>query len=206
MPEPMIYEEDLRIARAIIGRDSEVTRQYLYRQCWPLFKSIYDCYYTDCDSCLEFINEIYVTLLTPRKATGKCQLENFRGESTLASWLKTVCLFYCYNRFEKKKRSLIVTPIPVFSEENEEASDSFLEKAGSYEADSSLTDRADVETILGMMPNKRYSRLIRLRYLEQKTNEETAKLMGMTMDNYYNKHRLAKAQYEEAYRMEARDG
>ena len=54
------------------------------------------------------------------------------------------------------------------------------------------------------MPNKRYAELIRLKYLELKTNEETAIALGMTMDNYYNKHKLAKEQYERIFRKEVR--
>ena len=46
-----------------------------------------------------------------------------------------------------------------------------------------------------MMPNLRYRNLIELRYVKEKTNEETADILGMTMDNYYNKHKLAKAQF-----------
>lgn len=52
------------------------------------------------------------------------------------------------------------------------------------------------------MPNKRYSELIHLRYLELKTNEETAKELGMSLENYYNKHKLAKEQYERIFRKE----
>ena len=37
-----------------------------------------------------------------------------------------------------------------------------------------------------------------------KTNEETAKELGMSMENYYNKHKLAKEQYERIYRKEVR--
>ena len=55
--------------------------------------------------------------------------------------------------------------------------------------------RDDVETILRLMPNRRYSMLIRLRYLEERTNEETAQLLGMNMNTFYNKHKLAKEQF-----------
>ena len=65
-------------------------------------------------------------------------------------------------------------------------------------------NREDVLAILKLMPNKRYSELIRLRYLEEYTNEETAEALGMTMENYYNKHKLAKAQYIRIYRKEER--
>ena len=34
------------------------------------------------------------------------------------------------------------------------------------------------------------------------SNEETAEALGMTMANYYNKHKLAKEQYAKACRKE----
>lgn len=85
-----IYIHDIEIAKALISRDNLVTKRYLYVQCYPLFKSNYDRYYTDCASCKEFIDEIYTVILSPSKITGKCQMENFKGESTLAKWLKFV--------------------------------------------------------------------------------------------------------------------
>lgn len=99
-----IYTEDLQIAKALIKRDNVVTRKYFYQHCFPLFKSIYDNYYTDCASYKEFIDEIYIVVLAPSKTTGKCQMENFKGESTLASWIKTASLFYCYKQFEIKEK------------------------------------------------------------------------------------------------------
>ena len=63
-------------------------------------------------------------------------------------------------------------------------------------------NRMDVNAVLRMMPNKRYSTLIRLRYLEGLSNEETAEVMCMTIDNYYNKHKLAKTQFEQILRKE----
>ena len=164
-----IYFEDLRTAQALIRRDETVTRKYFYRQCYPLFKSIYDNYYTDCTNCKEFIDEIYIVVLAPSKITGKCQMENFKGESTLTTWLKTACLYYCYKKYEQKNSSV--------------------------EIDFNNLNREDALTILKRMPNKRYSEIIRLHYLECLTNEETATALGMTMDNYYNKHKQAKAQY-----------
>ena len=52
-----LYTEDLQIAKALINRDEGITRQYLYKRCYPLFKSIYDNYYTDCNSVIEFIDQ-----------------------------------------------------------------------------------------------------------------------------------------------------
>ena len=42
--------------------------------------------------------------------------------------------------------------------------------------------------------------------MELKSNEETAEALGMTMDNYYNKHKLAKEQYVRVLRKESQHG
>ncbi len=203
-----IYTEDLQIASALIKRDGVITRRYLYKQCYPLFKSIYDSYYTDCSCFKEFIDEVYLVVLSPSKNTGKCQLENYRGESTLTSWLKTVCLFYCYDKYELKQRLPVYEPLQYSTnkDNDDSASDRIDEIYGSVEIDFSELNRHDALEILKQMPNKRYSRLIELRYLEQKTNEETAEALGMTKENYYNKHKLAKEQYMRILRKEVQHG
>lgn len=199
-----VFYDDIDIANALINRNEAVTRDYFYRKCYPLFKSIYDNYCTDCSCVKEFIDEIYILALTPSKITGKCQLENFRGESTLTSWLKTACLYYCYGKYQLKKQMPKCEPIPPFKDdENEESTDRTDSIYGSYDIDFDSLNRQDALAILGLMPNKRYREIITMRYLEQKTNEETAEALGMTMDNYYNKHRLAKEQYERVWRKEA---
>lgn len=193
-----IFEDDLLIAKALIRRDEWVTRRFFYQQCYPLFKSIYDNYYTDCACCKEFIDEIYVVVLSPGK-TGKCQMENFRGESTLTCWLKTACLFYCYRQFDIKEKMPKYEFLLHSNENNTEEDNRTDAIYGSVEIDFSNLNREDALIILKQMPNRSYSELIRLRYLELLTNEETAKVLGMTMDNYYNKHKRAKEQYMHIY-------
>ena len=190
-----IFEDDKSIARALIKRDEKITKQYFYIQCYPLFKSLYDNYYTDCETCLDFIHEMYVLLLTPGKKTGKCQMENFRGESTLTSWIKTACLFYCYHKYEIKKNMPKNEPFKFVTDESGDSSDSSEEQFPSIDIDLSNLDRSDVDVILSMMPNKRYRELIKLRFLEQKTDSETAESLGMIMSNYYNKKILAVKQF-----------
>ena len=197
-----IYKEDVQIARSIIARDENVTRQFFYRHCYPLFKSIYDNYYTDCTNVKEFIDEIYILTIAPSKKTGRCQMENYRGESTLASWLKTVCLFYCYKKYKRKQRMPIFAPLPDTDENNADATDRLACIGASIEIEIDSMNREDAEKLLSLMPNERYRTLIQLRYLEQMTNEETAKELEMTMDNYYNIHKRAKAQFESICRKE----
>lgn len=200
-----VFKEDILIAKALIARDNIVTKKYLYIQCYPLFKSIFERYYTDCATCKDFIDEMYLVVLSPSKTTGKCQMENFKGESTLAKWLKTACLFYCYAKFEKK---LPTVDIVRFNGEDadSDANDRFIDKRNSINIDFGSINRTDVERILCLMPNIRYRNLIRMRYLEQKSNEETAEALGMSIDNYYNKHKLAKEQYIRVWRKEAQNG
>lgn len=199
-----IYQEDLQIAKALIKRDNLVTHKYFYQQCYPLFKSIYDNYYTDCKCCKEFMDEIYIVVLAPSKITGKCQMENYRGESTLRTWLKTACLYYCYNKFKLKPP--IFEPLPHDSEKKDDDDDVFGDRSKQEELsnpiDFSGMNRADVEALLSMMPNTRYRNIIRLLYLEQKTHKEVAEALGMSMDNYYNKRILAEKQYKQVCRKE----
>lgn len=197
-----LFSDDVQIAKALIKRNESVTRQFFYKQCYPLFKSIYDNYYTDCSSVIEFINEIYILVLAPSKQTGKCQMDNFRGESSLASWLKSASLFYCYRKYERKGKMPMVDTLPNPNDEKYDDSDRLIDLGGSSNLDVSNLNHDDVESILRSMSNKRYSNLIRLRYLEQKTNEETAEALGINMENYYNVHKRAKTQYELACRKE----
>lgn len=193
---------DREIVSAILERNSRITKMYLYVRCYPLFKAIYDNYYTDCETCLEFINEIYVHIMTLNPNTGKCKLQNFRFESSFTTWLKTVCIYYCYGRYEK--RIWIADPIihKKANNKNNNDSDSFLDNCSSIEIEFDNLNHYDVERLLNLMPNQNYKTLIRLRYLEEKTNEETAAALNINMANYYNMHLRAKRQYEEIVRKE----
>lgn len=72
----------------------------------------------------------------------------------------------------------------------------------SLEADFKTLNMEDAKRVLMMMPNERYRRLIEYRYLDEKSNEETAKLLALSMTNYYNVHLRAKAQFCTVLKME----
>lgn len=184
---------DQEIAEAIIRRDTFITKEYLYRKCYPLFKSIYDKYYTDCDSVIELINEIYVYILMPHRETHQSKLQNFGFRCTLTMWLKIVTENYCHQLFTK--RITVDENNDVASDRNDISDDSFL-------SNTRRLDMEDVQKTLSMMPNQRYRKLIEYRYVDEKTNEETALLLEMSMANYYNCHKRAKAQYCEVLRKE----
>lgn len=182
---------DKEIVDAILKRDAVITRLYFYEKCYPLFKARYDKYYTDCETCIEFINEIYAYIMTPGVKTGKCYLSTFGFSCSLTCWLKIVAENYCHQLFKKRLET-----IDIPNNDNDRKTPELI----SPNIDS--LNRQDVEVVLNQMPNKRYSSLIRLRYVEEKSNEETADLLGMSMDNYYNKHKLAKEQFAKILRKE----
>ena len=182
---------DKEIVSAILGRDTRITRLYLYEKCYPLFKARYDKYYTDCESCVEFINEIYIYIMTPGVKTGKCYLSTFGFSCSLTCWLKIVAENYCHQLF-KKRLEMVDAP--------ERLGDRKMSEP--YSPNIESLNRHDVEVMLGLMTNDRYRELIRLRNVEEKSNEETAEILGMSMDNFYNKHKLAKEQFAKVLRKE----
>lgn len=198
-----VFTEDLEIAQALINRDEKVTRDFFFRQCYPLFKSIYDHYYTDCESCLEFINEMYYVLIIPGKITKRSKIESYRGESTLTNWLKSICIRYCYKRF-RIKTQLPFESIESSNEEKSNGGNRNLRISGSLQPDMNNVNKNDVSTILSLMPTPRYRELIKLRYIDNMSHEDAAKTLGMTLANYYNKHKLAKEQFTKVLLKEAR--
>ena len=193
-PESISQLSDKEIVDAIISRDAEVTKLYLYEKCYPLFKSVFDKYETDCTDCIEFINEIYVHIMMKSRRSGLSKLEGFGFNCKLTNWLKIVIENYCHQIFKKKKR------MPIY--EKTDGSDSLSELSDSIGIDLSSLDIGDLNKLLGMMTNERYRQLIIYRYVEGRTNEETAGLLSMNMNNYYNKHRLAKRQFREVLKKE----
>lgn len=177
---------DNEIVNAILNRNAPVTVEFLYRKCYPLFKALYDNYETDCGEVKEFIHEIYVFLLTPGKESKICPLMTYRSEGSLYSWLKLVGRTYCYAKFRKKEKIQV---------ELIDISDIFVTSQPSVDFDMSVINKMDIEKLLLLMPNKRYRRLIELKYIKSFSHEETAQVLGLTMANYYNKHKLAKEQF-----------
>lgn len=184
---------DRQIVKAILDRDTSITREFLYRKCYPLFKSVYDKYYTDCETCIELINEIYVFIMIPQRNTGVSKLAAFGFRCTLTMWLKIVVENYCHQLYSRR--------IDI-DRDSDVAGDRSMPDDDSLTENTRNIDMDDVNKILTLMPNQRYRQLIEYRYVEEKSNEETAMLLAVTMANYYNMHKRAKAQYCEVLRKE----
>lgn len=177
---------DQEIVRAILNRNTYITKEFLYKKCYPMFKAIHCRYYTDCETTIDFISEIYIHILSIHPKTGTCKLAGFKFMSSLYSWLKVVSLNYCHCLYAKR----------VDIDENFNMNDDRISLENrAIDLDVTRLNKSDVRTLLMQMPNARYRKLIELRYVQEKTNEEVAVALDMTMQNYYNKHKLAKIQF-----------
>lgn len=182
---------DEEIVNGILDRNERITKAFLYLKCYPLFKNRYDRYYTDCVDCIEFINQIYLYLLIPGPVSGTSKLSTFGYGCSLMNWLRIVTDNYCHQMYKKKMQT-----------ESIEQSPKTIETNHPITIDNRYVDRNDVDAALGMMENQRYRKLIYYRYVLCKTNEETALLMGINIDNFYNVHFRAKAQFKEILKQE----
>lgn len=179
-------EDDKIIVEALIARDPQMTKDIFFMQCYPLFKAVYEKYDTDCEDCIEFINEIYVYILTPHEPTGKSYLENFTFKCRFVHWLKIIAENYCKQLFRKKSAAQ-----EIFLED----SDRQVPDNDSLDINLSSLNAMDISRLLSLMPTERYRQIIRMVYLEDRSFEEVAAILKMSIDNFYNKHRLAKLQY-----------
>lgn len=184
---------DQEIVNAILNRNAHITKEYLYKKCYTLFHSIYNKYYTDCENTIELINQIYLYILFPNRKTGKSKLDNFEFRCTLITWLRIVTEHYCNQLFAKKCE---------YTEINILDGDRNIVLSDSLDIDISNLNLSDVQQILQMMSNERYRKLIEYRYLYEKSNEETAQLLSLSMANYYNVHLRAKVQFSSLLKKE----
>ena len=93
---------DQEIVEALLARNSAVTKAFFYEKCYPLFKATFLKYETGCESCIEFINEIYVHILVKGAQSNRSKLEGFGFKCSLIYWLKIVTENYCHQLFKKK--------------------------------------------------------------------------------------------------------
>ena len=175
---------DREVVDAILKRDKEVTYEYLYKTCYPLFKSIYIKYYTDCDKCVEFINDIYVQILSPGKTTGKIPLANFKFGCSLTFWLKQIAENRCKGLYKKRPNAVSVG--------NDISNERLIKLGGAEEIDLDSINKDDVQKVLNQIKPLRFRQIIEHRYLRCETNEEVAKALNMTRNNFNTKHFIAR--------------
>lgn len=174
-------------------RDLE-TSEFFYGKACPAFISLFNRFYTDSLDVWEFIHDVYVDIMHQQRKAKFRKIDTFRFEMSFKNWVAFIALRLCQYRYKHK-----VELQSCDCGDNNRVLDtveSFIQM------EMASLNQKDVEMIISQMRNERYRDIIRLHYLEGKSLEETAAILKMGMDNFYNKHRLAKVQYLAIYNKE----
>ena len=168
---------DKEIIQGLIVRDNQVTKEFFFVKCRPLFYAIMKLVFSYEVNYDEMVNELYVYLMEDDAA----KLRNFQYRCSVYQWLKILAIRY----FIKKRKNLIEddTHEPPYNG-HEETDD----------ADSAIQAQGDLERLFNQMPNKRYVHVIRSLIIEDVTPERLAQEMNVTLANLYNIKRRAIAQ------------
>lgn len=204
--EIQIFYKDLDIKQALLDKDWEITNEFYYKGCYPIFRKLWNCFETDCESPIELMDHVYMLMLYRSKKTGKCQLENYKGESTLRSWIKSVALYYCFGVYDEQfiteKDAISIDGDRLEGGETSKKTkrivsgeDLLMENAGAVEIDTTKMIKDDIMRLISLMPNKRYAEVIRLYKIENYSNEEVANALGINVNNMYNLHHRANTQF-----------
>ena len=167
---------DREIVSFLIAREPKVTAQFFFKDCRPLLLSVirrvFGTQIVDYD---EVISEIYILLME----NDAKKLRSFKFESTLYQWLKTIAIRHCLQLKNKAK---------VIDNESQEP---LINSGREFSSAESSQARIDMETLLRQMKNQRYALVIRLLMIDDRTPEEVARQLCVTVDNLYNIKRRA---------------
>lgn len=167
---------DREIVSFLIAREPKVTAQFFFKDCRPLLLSVirrvFGTQIVDYD---EVISEIYILLME----NDAKKLRSFKFESTLYQWLKTIAIRHCL--LLKNKATVI----------DNESKEPLINSGREFSSTESSQARIDMETLLRQMKNQRYALVIRLLMIDDRTPEEVARQLCVTVDNLYNIKRRA---------------
>lgn len=167
---------DKEIVNLLIGHDERATAQFFFKDCRPLLMSVIRRVFgTQTVDYEEIVSEIYILLMEDDAK----RLRQFQFESTLYQWLKTTAIRHCLKLREQAK-----------------VIDNVSKETLSYEGQSVCDTenpqaKMDVEVLLHRMRNQRYARVIRMLMIEDRTPEDVARQLSVTVDNLYNIKRRA---------------
>lgn len=173
---------DQQIIDALIARDEQVTRQFFFKNCRPLFASIIRqifSYNADYD---ELVNELYVHLME----NNAHRLRQFQGRSTIYQWLKVIAIRY----FMAKRNSM--------TENNAQETpyDSVMQNA-TTEQEKNISAKLDIEQMFSLMTNKRYVYVLQRLVLQEAEPKVVAQELNTNVDNLYNIKKRAMASLAE---------
>ncbi len=165
------------IIQGLIDRDNQITEDFFFVKCRPLFYSIMRLVFDYEVKYDEMVNELYVYLMEDDAS----KLRNFQYRSSVYQWLKILAIrFFIKKRVRMMDDNTQETP---YSEQDQEP-DLQTEPSAAY----------DIERLFEAMPTKRYVQVIRRLILEDCEPDILAQEMNITTANLYNIKRRSMAQ------------
>lgn len=99
------YTEDLEIAQKLIECDSKTTEQFFFDECSGIFNFIISHFYSEVNNWeekkVELTNQFYLYVMETNA------LKNYRGESSLKTYLRQVAYHYFERQVEKDEHRKI---------------------------------------------------------------------------------------------------
>ncbi|MBE6192421.1 MAG: sigma-70 family RNA polymerase sigma factor [Rikenellaceae bacterium] len=171
----LMLMNDKQIVEALIAHDKQVTQQFFFKDCRPLFVSIIRRVFSYSVDYDEFVNELYLHLME----NDGYRLRQYQGRSSIYQWLKITAIRY----FIAKRDRLI----------DMSSKDALLGRAMQSQSVDNSTEvsKMDIERLLTFMTNKRYVYVIRQLVLKDAEPEQVAQQIGVSVDNLYNIKRRA---------------
>lgn len=164
---------DREIIQKLIERDNQVTEEFFFVRCKPLFYSVIKHVFPFDVDYEEFVNELYVYLMEDDAA----RLRSFQFQSSVYQWLKVLSIRY----FIQKRDRMCNTSERECVDEN---SATVTEPVS----------RNDLLRLIAAMPNRRYAIVIQKLVVDGVSPQELALEMCTSISNIYNLKRRAMAQ------------
>lgn len=161
---------DQEIVQGLIDRDNKITEQFFFVKSRPLLTAIMRLVFSYPVDYNEMVNELYKYMLSDDAA----KLRQFQYRSSIYQWMKVVA-----TRFFIRQRDLMIEDTskePLYDKHDDEVVDTAQ----------TVAMKIDVDSLLALMDNKRYSDTIRRLVLEDMEPEKYAAEIGVTVDNLYN--------------------
>ena len=165
------------IIKGLIDRDNQITEDFFFVKCRPLFYSVMRLVFDYEVQYDEMVNELYVYLMEDDAS----KLRNFQYRSSVYQWLKILAI-----RFFIKKRMRLI---------DDRSQDTLYNGQGDEAGSEAEPDAGyDIERLFEIMPTKRYVHVIRRLILEDCEPDKLAQEMNITTANLYNIKRRSMAQ------------
>ena len=171
---------DRQILDSLLARDEQVTRDFFFVWCRPLFYSlIRKVFHFEVDYD-ELVNELYVHLM---ENDGR-RLRSFQGRSTIYQWLKCVATRFF---LEMRDGGQVI--------EDSSSEPLYPVDEPTFEPMEENVAREDFKRLLALMRNDRYRLVLQRLFLEGVPYKDLAAELQVSLANLYNIKKRAWAEF-----------